>query len=82
LKAALARCSNSEDKTMRTIDRLKKEARESAEWRGHKLSRFTRSYYGFAAECPCGASVAVSANPPPNGTDIMGDAVAVYCSEA
>lgn len=57
---------------------LKDEATDSAVWRGHRLGPWdnngpTRAY----AECDCGASVTVDTNPPPNGIDIGGDAVAI-----
>lgn len=66
---------------MRKIERLKHEARESATWRGHSLSRFSRGYYGASAECKCGCSVSVSDKPPANGCEIMGDAVAINCKD-
>lgn len=66
---------------MTTLRTLKKNARKSAEWRGHKLGRFSIQHYGRAyARCEnCNASVCVNTRPMPNQIDIGGDAVAVNC---
>lgn len=70
---------------MKLIERLKKEALEGCEWRGHKMTRFARGEFwknNFYAECKnpgCQASVTVVPNPMANQTNIMGDAVAVEC---
>lgn len=72
---------------MRKIDRLKKEAREACEWRGHKMGNFfdSRGFWSShqrVALCKnfgCGAMVVVDSKPDPNGIDISGDAVAVNC---
>lgn len=67
---------------MRRLDRLIKEAREAAEWRGHKIPRFThsnsmaRAYTGCLL---CGKRVYADADPLPNGIEIGGNAVAVDC---
>lgn len=68
---------------MRKIDRLKKSAKESAEWRGHIMGKFeTRGDNGAVSVCQvagCNAQVVVNTRPMPNQIDIMGDAVAVDC---
>lgn len=65
------------------LDRLKREARTAAMWRGHNLGRFvtataTRAYATCQNE-GCTAGVSVDTHPAPNGIDIGGDAVAVGC---
>ena len=66
------------------LQRLRKEARSSAEWRGHV---FPRRWY-FPVNYParqtltcirCGMSVTVLLNPQPNEIDIGGKAVALNC---
>lgn len=68
---------------MTSLRTLKREARESATWRGHSLSRFhtyTTAERRAVAHCRnCPASVVVDCYPAPNGIDIGGDAVAVNC---
>lgn len=68
---------------MRTIERLKAEAREAATRRGHSLGRFRRGRFDHTAfalctRCACGAYV--DAHPLPNGIDISGEAVAIGCT--
>ena len=68
---------------MRTLNRLKTQARETATWRGHTLSRFkTLHNHEAMADCACGASVYVNDRPPPNGCEVVGDAVAINHPEA
>lgn len=71
---------------MALATRLKKEARESAEFRGHTLTRFRRAPYPrkrgqqFRAYCrTCEAWVFVDTAPAPNGISIYGRAVALNC---
>ena len=70
---------------MKKIDRLKKEALEACEWRGHKMSNFKPGEYWANtrhAHCKnpgCQAEVWVDPHPQPNGIDIHGDAVALNC---
>ena len=70
---------------MKTIDRLKKEARKSCTWRGHNMSNFKPAAYWKNvryARCKnpgCQAEVWVDAHPQPNGIEIHGDAVALNC---
>ena len=68
---------------MRRIERLRLEAKESAGWRGHKLARFATHIFWptvRVSECAsCKASVYIDSNPPPNGIDISGRAVALNC---
>lgn len=60
--------------------RLARQARASARWRGHSLRPFQRGYCGYWAQCRlCDCGVAINANPPPNGIEIGGDAVAITC---
>ena len=63
--------------------RLKKEAMESAQWRGHKFSGKWDKHDRlpiFMRECiVCAAFVAVDLSPAPNGIDIGGSAVAINC---
>ncbi len=67
---------------MTTIDRLKREAKAAADWRGHKMSKWYgggRSSEKFC-ECEvCHARAYVDANPPANGIDVAGRAVALNC---
>jgi hypothetical protein len=78
---------------MPNLDDLKKEADASATWRQHHLGPWDDTRHGSArdlaagydrqtsiAECRCGAYVQVDTNPPPNGIDIGGSAVAVNCT--
>lgn len=71
---------------MTKLARLKKEAKEIAEWRGHELKTFrTNEFYETEAtsECQnCGAWVTVNSNPMPNQIDIGGPAAALNCSVA
>ncbi len=75
---------------MATGESLRQEARKAAEWRGHDMARFVRVSYSVRADgtarttwrstCrKCGAFVDVMPNPPANGIDIGGSAVAVGC---
>lgn len=76
---------------MKKIDRLKKEARESAEWRHHKMGKWVNLTYGEGWKNPgprytaisdclvCGMSVEVDTRPPANGIEIGGEAVALTC---
>jgi len=66
---------------MAKAERLKNEARESAAFRGHKMGAFKQtSEKSWIATCQvCGAKAGVDINPPPNGAEIWGDAVAVHC---
>jgi len=61
--------------------RLKREAREGATWRGHKMTPFQPYSPGkFYSGCVrCGRSVSVTLRPLPNEIDIAGEAVAVGC---
>ena len=67
---------------MKKMNRLINEALQSTKFRGHDMTRFKHGgYYDSAISfCKiCGASVSVCTNPPPNGIDIMGNAVALNC---
>ena len=64
---------------MDAMRRLKLQAKDSAEFRGHTLSKFlTVDVHSAIAEClNCQKMVAVDTNPPPNGIEAMGDVVAL-----
>lgn len=68
---------------MTKLENLKREAEEACRWRDHTMSRWKSSDYWpktATASCKaCGASVTVQVNPPLNGIDIGGDAVAINC---
>lgn len=67
---------------MTKLRTLKQSAKQSAEYRGHKLGRFyTLDTRGIAqASCrQCSMSVMVNTRPQPNGIDIAGGAVALNC---
>lgn len=62
---------------------LKREALESAIWRGHDMSRF-KSLHPNAAEASCrkcGKLVIVNSKPMLNGIEIHGRAVALGCDD-
>lgn len=73
---------------MRKIVRLKTEALQAAQARGHSLGHFiTTTGSDFRrtalAECSkCGAWVQVNTHPAPNQIDIGGPAVAIGCLQA
>ena len=70
---------------MRKINKLKRDARDSAEWRGHyALGNFkAHPYWGERiqiATCKrCGMQVVVNSRPAPNEVNIGGEAVALNC---
>ena len=65
---------------MRKLERLKHEALESAQFRGHTMRRFSNFGHKAMTDCiVCGAVVTVNARPLPNEIDIGGNAVAVHC---
>lgn len=69
---------------MKPLSELKREATESAEWRGHKIVwsapyHSERTSVQNATCCDCGAEVQINTNPLPNGIDIGGTAVALNC---
>jgi hypothetical protein len=65
--------------------RLKKEAMDSAMWRGHSFRGAWLAHdcgYLFSRECRvCGAWVQVNLKPVANDIDIGGTAVAINCKE-
>ena len=69
---------------MTKLNRLKREARDAAEWRGHTLARFRASdtRYHFAQCTQCNQGVSVTLTPRPNEIDIGGEAVALNCPRA
>lgn len=74
---------------MRKVDRLKQEAKESCEWRGHNMGNFQRDgrmYHGFCVKYTsvcrnpgCSAYVQINTQPAANEIDIGGTAVALNC---
>lgn len=65
------------------LDKLITIAIQSAEYRKHRLNRWVSVEYSAYARCVfCDMQVTVDANPPPNGIDISGQAVALNCPEA
>lgn len=69
--------------------RLRREAMESATWRGHQMGRWeiilgggTGAHRQQATCKKCGKQVVVDTNPPPNGIDIGGEAVALGCKDS
>ena len=70
---------------MNKIVRLRREALASCNARGHTMSIFTHRIYGDSAMANCmicGMKVYINANPPANGIDIHGEAVAIHCKGA
>jgi hypothetical protein len=66
---------------MKKLEQLRQSALESCSFRGHKMSRFVRCGHAAISHCKiCGRAVAIDANPLPNGIDICGEAVALYCN--
>jgi len=68
---------------MRKIERLRLEALESCNFRGHEMKPFSRKYrHWWDSECRnCGKGVYLNDEPAPNGIDIHGEAVALHCVE-
>ena len=66
---------------MKTIERLKIEARKAAVFQGHRLARFNHYTPGNAVSTcqDCPAEVQVLSQPAPNQIDIGGEAVALGC---
>ena len=66
---------------MRKLERLAKEARDAATWRGHDLLRGKRLHsHAMAYDCArCAGYLFVTDNPAPNGCEIVGDLVALNC---
>jgi len=61
-----------------TINDLMQDALESAAWRGQDMGEFCPSFY--IAQCSrCGRIIQIDPNPLPNGIEIGGEALAVYC---
>lgn len=66
---------------MTKMNRLKKEARECCEFRGHNMRRFkTMDSHRAITSCKvCDRLVRVDTKPLPNDIDISGEAVALEC---
>lgn len=72
---------------MRLRDRLRKDALESCQWRGHEMTRFewndnSTSSSGSATCKKCWCTVSVDPNPAQNSIEIWGSAVAINCPQA
>lgn len=69
---------------MRTYNSLKREASRACKSRGHNMGRWLLHDYWKTYYCicrTCGMHVAVDINPPANGIDIGGEAVALNCGD-
>lgn len=68
---------------MRRIERLKLEARRSAQHRGHNMSRFMRMHDKTSVSyCnKCGMTMYVQSYCFPNEIDVSGQAVALNCTK-
>ena len=66
---------------MKKIERLRKEALESCKFHGHRMESFSRKYrHWWDSKCKdCGRVVFIN-DCSPNGLEISGEAVAVYCN--
>lgn len=66
-----------------SINRLKSDARASAQWRGHDMSEWRNtSHKNAESHClTCGRWAFVDAKPAPNSIDISGEAVALGCNK-
>jgi hypothetical protein len=75
---------------MTKMERLKREARETAKLKGHKLGRFKESVItgehsqnqrpGVVAACRiCGAMAVVDSAPAPGEEEVLGEAVEMQC---
>ncbi len=68
--------------TRRKLKRLLADALRSAKFRGHKMKVISTSSTSIWAECSvCEKQLQVETNPPPNGIDIGGEAVALRCND-
>lgn len=68
---------------MRKLERLRHEAEEACEFRGHVMKRFEHYAKGRClSTCKlCGKAVSVIVKPAPNEIDIGGEAVALQCED-
>ena len=73
---------------MTRFERLRREGKDAATWRGHTLAKFVRTDYGegrmvAVAGCiHCARIVGIDTKPLPNGIECWGGAVAVGCNPA
>lgn len=67
---------------MLKLDRLRKEALESCNFRRHRMGLFSRGYrFLWFSKCQvCGMEVCVTDRPEQNGIEVSGEAVALYCT--
>lgn len=68
---------------MKKLERLRKEALESCNFRGHTMRSFSRKYrHWWDSECKkCDRQVCIIDNPAPNQIEISGEAVALHCGD-
>ena len=66
---------------MNRLQQLKRRAEGTAGWREHQLGPWEKldSTSARAVCRVCGAQAVVDTDPPANGIDVMGEAVATYC---
>lgn len=67
---------------MKAIERLRKEALKSCNFKGHTMTRFSRQYrHWWDAKCKiCGMSTTIRDDTQPNEADISGEAIALHCT--
>ncbi len=67
-----------------TLGDLVREAYEAAEWRGHFMSTPPEGALDAASRVStcrrCGRIVVIDPSPPPNGSVLGGEALAVHCT--
>ena len=68
---------------MKKIEKLRKQALEACQFRGHKMQPFSRKYrHWWGSKCKiCGKGVVINDQPDPNGIDICGEAIALSCND-
>lgn len=65
---------------MTKLERLRKEALKSCQWRGHVMTRFYGDKLSRFSDCKnCGRYVVITAHPLPNDIEIGGSAIALNC---
>ena len=73
---------------MRKIERLRIQANDISNWRGHKMTKFHYTkkkivngirIVGISVCIKCGYGMCIDTNPDPNGCDLSGKAISLYC---
>jgi hypothetical protein len=68
------------------VRELRKQARKAVKLRGHQIGKFSHlmgtgwDAHSLAVCEACGRDVAVYPSPAPNGIDMAGEALAVFCA--